>query len=186
MTKRMLMALLAVVLSLGVMGTAFAEFSDMEKETIKTDNALVEIGARTGFPLEFENLLPCVWSEWKQVTVENASTVMMDLYVGLQSKGLTGEADLKDVLDVQIQWWNGSAWETKYNSTAYGLFAAWQAMADDMPVDAIDTYRLRVHLHDDVDNTLQGGWTKAWVLLYGVQYNGSGPGGMPWNYTPLP
>lgn len=177
--------LLALVLCLGAAGAGSAYFSDMAKGTITTTNSEVKIGALTGFPLDFDSLTPCVWTNWQTVTLASASTIDMDVYIGLQSKGYTGEADLKDVLDVQIQRYDGG-WVTVYSGKALGLFVAWQKVADDMPAGNTDTYRMRLHLSEDAGNDLQGGWTNAYVLIYGAQWNGPVPDGSPWDYTPLP
>lgn len=178
-------AFVAIALCLAVVGAGFAYFSDMAKGTITTTNSEVKIGALTGFPLDFDNLTPCVWTDWQTVTLASASTIDMDVYIGLQSKNKTGEADLKDMLDVQIQRWDGG-WVTVYSEKALGLFATWQKAADDMPAGNTDSYRVRVHLSEDAGNDLQGGWTQAWVLIYGAQGNGPAPTGSPWDYTPLP
>jgi hypothetical protein len=90
------------------------------------------------------------------------------------------------MLDVQIQRWDGASWVTVYDSDVTGLFATWQKVADNMPAGNTDTYRIRLHLSEHADNDLQGGWTKAWVLIYGAQWNGPAPTGSPWDYTPLP
>lgn len=179
--------LIAVVASVAAVGISGAWMSDMTKNTITTTNADVKIGERTGFPLDFDNLTPSVWTEWQPVTINNASTIAMDVYIGLQDKGYGG-VDLKDMLDVQIQWWDAgtSAWVTVYNADVYGLFASWQLMADDMPVGQTDTYRLRVHLSSDAGNNLSGGWTEAWVLIYGAQWNGPAPTDAPWDYVYVP
>ena len=178
-------AFVAIALCLAVVGAGFAYFSDITKNTITTTNAEVVIGERTGFPLNFDNLTPCVWTDWQQITLASASTIAMDVYIGLQDKGLGG-ADLKGKLDVQIQRWDGTSWVTVYDSDVTDLFATWQKVADDIPAGQTDTYRIRLHLSEAADNTLQGGQTQAWVLIYGAQWNGPAPTGSPWNYTPLP
>ena len=177
-------AFLAIAVCLAGAGAGSAYFSDMAKGTITTTNSEVKIGALTGFPLDFDNLTPCVWTDWQQVTLASASNIDMDVYIGLQDKGYGG-ADLKGNLTVQIQRWDG-AWVTVYNSDVYDLFAAWQKAADDMPAGKTDTYQIRLHLSEDAGNDLQGDWTNAWVLIYGAQWNAPVPTGSPWDYTPLP
>jgi len=177
---------LALTLCLAVVGAGFAQFSDMAKGTITTTNSKVQIGTLTGFPLDFDSLTPSVWTDWQRVTLASASDIAMDVYIGLQSKGYAGEADLKDVLDVQIQRWDGASWVTVYDEKALGLFAAWQKVVNDMPAGSTGTYQVRVHLSADADNILQGGWTNAWVLIYGIQWNAPAPTSSPWDYTPLP
>jgi len=180
------MVFLALTLCLAVVGAGSAYFSDMTKGDITTTNSEVKIGALTGFPLNFDSLTPCVWTDWQTVTLASASNIDMDVYIGLQSKGYAGEADLKDMLDVQIQRHDGASWVTVYSGKAIGLFATWQKVADNMPAGKTDSYRVRVHLSEDAENDLQGGWTNAYVLIYGAQWNGPAPTGSPWNYTPLP
>lgn len=188
--KKILMSLMviAVVASVAAVGASGAWFSDTTKGTLTTTNADVEIGELIGFPLDFDNLTPSVWTDWQEVTINNASTIPMDVYIGLQAKG-AGGVDLKGLLNVEIQRHvPGTGWGTAYdyNDDVYGLFAYWQKMADDMPVDKTDTYRVRLHLSEDAGNDFEGGWTNVWVLIYGAQYNGPAPDGAPHDYTPLP
>ena len=181
----MLLCLLVVVMAAVMVAAASAEFNDMEKNTINTTNAEVKIGDMTGFPMNFNDLVPGVWSGWQSATIKNGSTIAMDIYVGLQDKGWGG-ADLKNKLDVQIQRWDGAAWVWVYNGDVIGLFAAWQQAADDTPAGNIVSYQVQVRLAQTAGNDLQGGKTYAWILIYGVQYNGTAPVTAPWNYTPLP
>lgn len=188
--KKILLSVMviAVVASVAAVGISGAWFSDMTKNTITTTNADVEIGERTGFPLDFDNLTPSVWTAWQVVTITNDSTIPMDVYIGLQSKGVSGEADLKDLLDVEIQRSAAgtSAWVTVYDKDVFDLFASWQLMADNMPVDQTDYYQVRLHLSSDAENNLSGGQTQAWVLIYGAQWNGPAPTDAPYDYAPLP
>ena len=187
--KKILISVLviAVVASVAAVSVSGAWLDDMTKNTITTTNADVEIGARTGFPLDFDNLTPSVWTEWQEVTINNASTIPMDVYIGLQDKGYGG-VDLKGLLDVQIQRWAAgtSAWVTVYDKDVFDLFASWQLMANDMPVDQTDYYQVRLHLSSDADNGLSGGQTQAWVLIYGAQWNGPAPPDAPYDYALLP
>jgi len=185
--KKILMSLLVIALvAVGVAGATGAYFSDETKANITTGNADVEIGALTGFPLSFDNLTPDVWTDWKEVSITSASTIPMDVYIGMQSRGLEGETDLSDVLYIQIQQWDGASWGIVYNAKAVGLFTDWQNIARDMPVGTTGYYRVRVQLSADAGNELERAWTNAWVLIYGAQYNGPVPTGQPFNYTPLP
>lgn len=180
--KKILMSVMviALVASVAAVGISGAWFSDMTKNTIKTTNADVKIGDVTGFPLAFNNLTPSEWTDWQVVTIHNDSTIPMDVYIGLQDKGLGG-VDLKGSLHVQIQRQAACAggWQTKYDKDVYDLFASWQNMANDVTVCQTDCYRLRLHLSSTAGNNLSGGETKAWVLIYGAQYNGPAPGGAP-------
>lgn len=181
----LIIALVASVAAIGVSGAWFTDLKvDDEKQYITTTTANVEVGDTTGFPLYFEELAPSVWTDWEQVTVQNDSTIKMDLYMGLQSQDENENGlDLKGLLDVQIQRWDSPNWVWVYNADVTGLFAEWQKIADDMAVDETKTYRVRVHLSTDAGEDEQDGSTgPTLVLLYGVQWNGPAPDGSPWDY----
>lgn len=185
--RKVLASLLVIAVVAGLVGAStWAFFSDINVRTVNTTNATVKVGEIGGFPLNFDNLTPGMWTEWQGVGLRNLSSIPVDLYLGLQDKGIGG-CDLidPDVLLVQIQWSDGSSWETRYNAGGAPLFSEWQKVWTDWPASDHHSYRVRVALIEDAGNEYQGCETHAWMLIYAVQHNGPVPDSAPWDYTLL-
>jgi len=165
--------------------TTWAFFTNTKSETLEMTTAKVLVGSTTGFPLQFFNLVPGVWTDFKQTTVNNASTIPIDLYFGL--KHVSGNCDLihPDVLTVDVQWWDGSSWQGIYYGGAEPLFASWHKVAEDMPAGHTWTYRTRVLLDVNVNNSYQDCWLSNTLFIHAVQWTGgSAPSTAPWQYIP--
>ncbi|MDD5371490.1 MAG: SipW-dependent-type signal peptide-containing protein [Anaerolineaceae bacterium] len=185
MYKKAYFSFIAVVIILAMVAAGtFAYFSNTKTLALNTTTAKVQVGDTTGFPLEFNNLLPGILSSWKETTVKNASTVPVDLYFGLKAVG--GNCDLihPDVLHVVIQLWNGSDWVNVYNSDGISLFAAWQKISEDMPEGQTYTFRAAAQLASTAGNEYQNCWINNQVFLHAVQYNGTAPSTAPYAYNP--
>lgn len=180
MNRRVLASLLVIAVVAGLVGAGtWAWFTDTEAEVAYTTNARVEVGERTGFPLEFYNLTPDVTTDWKQVSIKNDSTIPADLYIGEQVISNTCPG-LPDKLTVDIhRWLGGDSWESVYHGGGYPLFTQWWPVADNMPASATYYYRVRITLDKSADNTYQGCDLASYVLLHAAQYNGLAPSGTP-------
>jgi predicted ribosomally synthesized peptide with SipW-like signal peptide len=175
--RKVLASLLVIAVVAGLVGAStWAYFSNTVAADINTSNATVKVGALTGFPLNFTDLIPGQWTGWKEVSVNNASTIPADLYLGLHDHLST--CDLKDQLSVQIERYDGSSWVSVYDADVKWLFDAWQKVAEDMPASLTYYYQVRVQLVASyTDQTCK---TDAYVLIYAVQPDGPVPTTAPW------
>lgn len=181
MVKRVYFSFLLAALILAVVAAgAYAYFSDTATKTLNTTTATVKVGDTSGFPLAFSNLVPGIYSDWNYVTIENGSTIPVDLYTGVKHR--SGACDLKDKLWVEIV---DASKNAIWSGDVFDLFASWVRFANDMPAGATWGFYMRAKLDPNAGNELQNCNLVNDIFIHATQWDpGTAPSTSPYEYVP--
>jgi hypothetical protein len=146
--------------------------------------ATIGIGATTGFPMYFDNMVP--GNEYSSpATIEYTGTANGDLYFGATFTG--GHDYLGNILEVAIEKVDGNGanqgWATGWMSPE-GLYTGWTNLASNVSPNAVLRYKVHVRVKSDADNTYQGKIAYNGVVIHAVQTGVPAPGTAPKDINP--
>jgi len=170
---------MATVAAFGVNGT-FTYFTGTKDKSVSHSTATIMVGATTGFPMDFSNMLPGE-SQTETVTVTNGSNRGADLYVQLQT--ITMEINFCDpdagvnlkIVETGVKNW--------YNGNICRLYPGWSGslivkFADDVGPGNSVTRDVILTLPGDLpgdDSDYEGKTNTSTVHLIAIQYDGPAP-----------
>lgn len=176
----MVVAVMATIAALGVNGT-FTYFTGVKNESGSLTTATIRVGATTGFPMAFSNMLPGE-SQTQTVSVTNGSNRSADLYVQLQTAGGTThnfcspDAGLNlKIVEPGVKNW--------YNDNICKLYPGWSGslivkFADNVGAGASVSRDVVLTLPGDLpgdDSAYEGATVNNTVHLIAIQYDGPAP-----------